>query len=387
MLALVALHAFVAACAPYVYARIGRRVFVWCALAPGATCVWAAAQSSSVLDGRAVTESVAWVPQLGLALSMRLDAFSLLMVALVSGIGVLVFLYASCYFAGDEGSRLGVFAAQLTGFAGAMFGLVVADNVYLLFVFWELTAITSYLLIGYEDEKGSVRAAARQALLVTSAGGLALLGGLVLLSQAAGTASLHGLLTESPSGGVVNAALVLVVVGAATKSAQAPFHSWLPAAMAAPTPVSAYLHSATMVKAGIYLVARFAPSFAGAGIWRPLVVTVGVVTMLVGGYRALRQHDLKLLLAYGTVSQLGFMFALFGVGSPEATKAGAALLLAHGLFKAGLFLTVGIIDHQAHTRDVRLLDGLGRQMPVLCAAAVVAAASMAGLPPLFGFVA
>jgi multicomponent Na+:H+ antiporter subunit A len=387
MAALIVLHGLVALGAPAVGARWGRRVFWWCALAPATTVAWAAWHAPDIGDGHPVTETVGWVPELGLTISLRLDAFSLLMVALVSGIGVLVFLYAASYFAGRETPKLGVFAAQLTAFSGAMLGLVLADNVFVLFVFWELTSITSYLLIGYDDEKGSARAAARQALLITAGGGLALLGGLVLLSQAAGTASLHELLADPPSGGVVSVALVLVVLGAATKSAQVPFHSWLPGAMVAPTPVSAYLHSATMVKAGVYLIARFAPAFAVEGIWRPLVVTIGVVTMLVGGYRALRQHDLKLLLAFGTVSQLGFLVVLFGTGEPAATKAGAALLLAHGLFKAALFLTVGVIDHQAHTRDVRVLSGLGRRLPVLCGTAVLAAASMAGIPPLLGFIA
>ncbi|MFO7592309.1 MAG: hydrogen gas-evolving membrane-bound hydrogenase subunit E [Acidimicrobiia bacterium] len=387
MLALIALHALVAVVAPVVFRRIGRRVFWFCAIAPAATLAWAATKASAVVDGRVVTESLPWVPQLDLELSFRLDAFALLMVALISGIGVLIFWYSSSYFAGREQAKLGVFAAQLTVFAGAMFGLVTADNVFGLFIFWELTAVTSYLLIGFDDTKGSTRAAARQALLITSMGGLALLGGLILLSQAAGTASLHEILADPPTGGVVPAALVLVVLGAATKSAQLPFHSWLPAAMVAPTPVSAYLHSATMVKAGIYLVARFAPAFAGEPPWRPLVISIGLATMFAGALRALRQHDLKLLLAYGTISQLGFLFVLFGSGVPGATEAGAALLLAHALFKSALFLTVGVIDHQAHTRDVRALDGIGRLLPGLCIAAIVAAASMAGIPLFFGFVA
>ncbi|MGH3665674.1 MAG: hydrogen gas-evolving membrane-bound hydrogenase subunit E, partial [Egibacteraceae bacterium] len=190
-----------------------------------------------------------------------------------------------------------------------------------------------------------------------------------------------------PGGGAATAGVLLVLAGAVTKSAQAPFHNWLPAAMAAPTPVSAYLHSATMVKAGVYLIARFAPVFAALPVWRPLVVLIGIATMLVGGWRALRQHDLKLLLAFGTVSQLGFMVALLGAGTPEATAAGTALLLAHAAFKAALFMVAGVVDHQAGTRDLRRLSGLGRQLPGLFAVAAVACASMAGLPPLLGFVA
>ncbi|HUP76899.1 MAG TPA: hydrogen gas-evolving membrane-bound hydrogenase subunit E [Acidimicrobiales bacterium] len=386
MIAILAVHALVALLAPAVFARFGRRVFVWCAVAPASASVWLAIKAGAVIDGQPVTERVSWVPQLGLQLSFRLDALSVLMVALVSGIGVLVFLYAVVYFAGHENAKLGVFAAELTVFAGSMFGLVVADNIFLLFVFWELTAVTSYLLIGYNDDTDAARSAARQAILMTSAGGLALLAGLVLLAQAAGTTSLHQLVSNPPSGGTVTTALVLVVLGAATKSAQAPFHSWLPAAMAAPTPVSAYLHSATMVKAGVYLIARLAPPFSAEAVWRPLVITIGLVTMFVGGYRALRQHDLKLLLAYGTVSQLGLLFVLFGSGSPTSIKAGTVVLLAHGIFKAALFLTVGVIDHTMHTRDLRQLDGLGARFPLLYVPAVMAAASMAGIPPLLGFI-
>lgn len=360
-------------------------MFFLCAVAPAATVVWAASRAGAVLDGRALTSSVSWVPGLGVELDLRLDAFSLLMVALVSGVGVLVLAYSRWYFAPQDG--LGRFAGTLTAFAGSMLGLVLADNLLLVYVFWELTSVTSYLLIGFEDHKGSARAAALQAILVTGVGGLVMLAGFVLLGEAAGTYSLSGLLATPPSGGVVPVALVLVLVGALTKSAQVPFHFWLPGAMAGPTPVSTYLHSATMVKAGVYLVARLAPAFATAGPWRPLVLGLGLASLFLGGYRALRQYDIKHLLAYGTVSQLGLMMVLFGAGIPEATLAGAALLVAHGAFKAALFMVVGVVDHQAHTRDVRVLDGLGRSLPVLAAVAAVSAASMAGLPLLFGFVA
>jgi multicomponent Na+:H+ antiporter subunit A len=385
--ALIVWHALVALVAPALAGRLGRRVFLWCALAPAVTLVWLAGAAGGVVDGRPVTASIDWVPALGLELSFRVDGFGLLMAGVVAGIGLLVFAYAASYFAGHEHPKLGALGAHLAGFAGSMLGLVTADNVFALFVFWELTAVFSFLLIGFDDTKGSARGAAREALLVTSLGGLALLGGLVLLSQAAGTTSLAGILAAPPQGATVTAALVLVVIGAATKSAQVPFHFWLPAAMEAPTPVSAYLHSATMVKAGVYLVARFSPAFGSTALWRPLVVGIGLATMVVGGYRALRQHDLKLLLAFGTVSQLGFLFVVFGAGTPTAAKAGAAVLLAHALFKAALFLVTGIIDHQAHTRDLRRLDGLGRHHPALAATGVAAAASMAGIPLCFGFVA
>jgi multicomponent Na+:H+ antiporter subunit A len=360
-------------------------VFLLCGLAPLATVVWAASQAGDVLDGGVVTETHRWLPSLGLELTLRLDGFALLMLALVSGIGVLIFIYAEAYFSARP--DLGRFAATLLAFSGSMLGLVLADNLLLLFVFWELTSITSYLLIGFEDTKAEARAAALQAFLITGAGGLALLGGCLLLGQAAGTYSLSAILAAPPTGGVVSAALVLLLLGAFTKSAQAPFHSWLPGAMAAPTPVSAYLHSATMVKAGVYLIARLAPAFAPEiGWWRPVVIAVGATTMLIGGYRALRQDDLKLLLAHGTTSQLGFMVVLLGAGSDEATFAGVALLIAHGAFKAALFMVVGIVDHQAHTRDLRRLTGLGQRMPVVAAVAVVSAGSMAGVPLLLGFI-
>ena len=385
MLALLALHLVLALLAPAAGARLGRRVFLLVALAPAATAVWAATRAVAVLDGRPVASSTSWVPGLGLTLDLRLDALALLMVTLVSGVGTLVFLYCAGYFASDR-PGLGRFAGVLTAFAGAMLGLVLADDLILLYVFWELTSVTSYLLIGFDDEQEESRRAAQQALVVTTLGGLVMLAGLILLGQAAGTSSISQILADPPTGGTVPLALLLVLVGAFTKSAQVPFHPWLPAAMAAPTPVSAYLHAAAMVKAGVYLVARLAPAFALVGAWRPVVLTVGLLTMVVGGWRALRQHDLKRLLAFGTVSQLGFLFVLLGAGTREAALAGATLLLAHGLFKATLFLTVGVIDHETGTRDLRVLSGLGRRFPVLALVATLAALSMAGVPPLLGFI-
>lgn len=384
MLTLLVLHLVLALVAPAAGARAGRRVFLLMALAPAATAVWAATQAAAVLDGRPVTSQAAWVPGLGLTLDLRLDALALLMLTLVSGVGTLIFLYCARYFPPRQ-RGLGRFAGALTAFAGAMVGLVLADDLILLYVFWELTSVTSYLLIGFDDEKEESRRAAQQALLVTTLGGLVMLLGLILLGQAAGTYSLSQILAEPPTGGTVPVALLLILVGAFTKSAQVPFHPWLPAAMAAPTPVSAYLHAAAMVKAGVYLVARLAPAFALVGPWRPVVLSVGLATMVIGGWRALRQNDLKRLLAFGTVSQLGFLFVLVGAGTREAALAGAALLLAHGLFKSTLFLTVGIIDHETGTRDLRQLSGLGRRLPVLAVVATLAALSMAGVPPLLGF--
>lgn len=384
-IALLALHGLIAAAAPILARRIGRNVFLVCAVAPAATVAWAAFHAADVLQGASVATSVPWLPAVDLRLDVLLDPFSLLMVALVSGIGTLIFLYSVSYF--DAGADVGKFAGRLVAFAGAMLGLVISDNLLILYVFWELTSITSYLLIGWNDEQDDARAAALQALFITGAGGLAMLGGFVLIGQGAGTYSLSAILADPPTGTLVTAGALLSLVGAVTKSAQAPFHTWLPGAMAAPTPVSAYLHSATMVKAGVYLVARFAPAFATVPGWRPIVLTLGVLTMILGGLRALRQFDLKLLLAYGTVSQLGFLMVLFGAGLPETTLAGTVLLLAHALFKAALFLVTGVVDHTAHTRDTRRLDGLWRVMPATATVGIIAAASMAGLPPLFGFIA
>ena len=384
-IALLALHAVIATIAPAAARRMGRGVFLLCATAPAATVAWAAYHARDVLHGQPLRQTVQWLPAINLRLEVLLDPFALLMVALVSGIGTLIFLYCVSYF--PAGADIGRFAGRLVAFAGAMLGLVLSDNLLILYVFWELTSITSYLLIGWTDEDQEARYAALQALMITSGGGLAMLGGFVLIGQAAGTYSLSGILEAPPSGGLVTAGALLALAGALTKSAQAPFHTWLPRAMAAPTPVSAYLHSATMVKAGVYLVARLAPAFATAPGWRPLVLGVGIFTMILGGLRALRQFDLKLLLAHGTISQLGFLMVLFGAGLPEATLAGTILLLAHALFKATLFLVAGVVDHTAHTRDIRKLDGLYRVMPATAAVAAIAAASMAGLPPLFGFIA
>jgi multicomponent Na+:H+ antiporter subunit A len=352
------------------------------ALGPLATAVWAARHAPGILAGEPVAETLAWVPGLRLELGFRVDGFSLLMLALVAVAGVAIFGFAASYL--PDRARSGRFAGVMTLFAGSMVGLVAADQLLALFIFWELTTVTSYLLIGHDDARPAAKAAALQAALTTGVGGLALLAGLVLLGQAAGTWSMAELLAAPPTG--VDAALVLVLIGAFTKSAQAPFHFWLPGAMAAPTPASAFLHSATMVKAGVYLIGRFAPAFATVPWWRPVVVGAGLVTMVIGGWRALRQHDLKILLAHGTVSQLGFLVVLVGFGHPLLTYAGVSLILAHGLFKAALFMVVGTVDHEAGGRDIRKLSGLRRTMPRTFVVASVAAASMAAVPPLLGFV-
>jgi multicomponent Na+:H+ antiporter subunit A len=272
---------------------------------------------------------------------------------------------------------------------GSMLGLVLADNVVALFVFWELTSLSSYLLIGFDHQREAARAGALQALLVTGAGGLALLVGFLLLGQVTGSLELSKLLA---SGEVLRAhslyepILVLVLLGAFTKSAQFPFHFWLPNAMEAPTPVSAYLHSATMVKAGIYLLARLSPVLSGTSAWLYTVTVVGAVTMLIGCWLALQQTDLKRILAYLTVSALGVLVLLLGLGTPEASKAAMTFLLAHALYKGALFLVAGAVDHEAGSRDVNQLGGLGRAMPLTATAAILAAWSMAGLIPAFGFI-
>lgn len=384
MLALVVAHLAVAVLLPLLSARAPRAAFGVAAVVPAVALVWALAHVGAAL-GPGLTQSTAWAPHLGLSLSFRLDALALAMVLLVSGVGALILVYCIGYFGTDspEGPRS---AALLLTFAGVMLGLVLADDLLALYVFWELTSIASFLLVGQGGAERAERRAAVQALLVTVLGGLAMLLGFVLLGEAAGTYRISEIVAAPPSGGAVTAALVLILVGALTKSAQLPFHPWLPAAMVAPTPVSAYLHAAAMVKAGVYLVARLAPGFADrAAFWVPVVV-LGVATMIVGGWRALAEHDLKRLLAFGTVSQLGFLMVLFGAGGRIAALAGIAMLLAHGFFKGPLFMIVGTIDHATGTRDLRLLSGLRRSLRGTAVVAAVAVASMAGLPPLLGFV-
>ncbi|MBY5162645.1 hydrogen gas-evolving membrane-bound hydrogenase subunit E [Salsipaludibacter albus] len=386
VVAVLVLHGLLALAAGLSGRRLGRRVLLLVACGPLAAVVLLVAHALGLLGSGALATSVSWVPSIGLQFDLVLDGFGILFWWLIAGIGLLVMVYATRYFAPRD--DLGLFASMLVLFAGAMLLLTSTDNVLVLFVAWELTSITSYLLIGFDDHRAEARASALQALLVTGAGGLALLGGLLLVAGSAGTTSLTGILVVAPTDPAAQAGFALVVLGAATKSAQVPVHFWLPGAMSAPTPVSAYLHSATMVKAGIYVLARFAPAIGPVvGWWAPVVVGLGGVTMLLGGWRALRATDLKELLAYGTVSQLGFIVLLVGHGDPELVHAGATLLLAHALFKATLFLAVGVIDHQAGTRDLRRLTGIARRMPTTALALLVAAASMAGVIPLFGFIA
>ena len=287
---------------------------------------------------------IEWVPGLSMNLDLRFDDLAAIMCLLVLGVGALVLVYCARYFTSDE-PRLGLFAAEMVAFAGAMFGLVTADDMLLLYVFWEATTVLSFLLVGHSSERGTSRRAALQALLVTTAGGLAMLVGIIILGEVSGSYLLSDVIAAAPRGWLIDVAIVLILIGALSKSAIVPMHFWLPGAMAAPTPVSAYLHAAAMVKAGVYLVARLAPGFAETAAWHPIVLALGVASMLVAGWRALQVYDLKLLLAFGTVSQLGFIIVLVGTGSHDAALAGMTMMLAHALFKASLFMVVGIIDH------------------------------------------
>ena len=384
MLALVAAHFVAAAVSPWLVRGLGRRAFLVLALVPLLSFGWALSQTDRVRHGNVPTEVVSWAPSLGIDLAFRMATLQWLMALIVAGVGALVLLYCAWYF-DDDDPGLSSFSGSFVAFAGSMLGLVLCDDLLVLYVFWELTTVFSYLLIGSEPARRASRQAAMQALIVTTLGGLAMLVGMLMLGQQAGTHRISELLADPPSGPATTVAVALLLVGALSKSAQIPFHFWLPGAMAAPTPVSAYLHAAAMVKAGVYLVALLAPAFAGTPGWHEVVLVLAICTMLLGGWRALRQYDVKLLLAYGTVSQLGFLLLIFGVGTRATALAGMAMLLAHALFKATLFLVVGIVDHQTGTRDLRVLSGVGRAAPVVLATGVVAGASMAGLPPLLGF--
>jgi multicomponent Na+:H+ antiporter subunit A len=372
--------------APFLTRRLQSLTSWVLALVPAGLTVYFLSLLPSAAAGGAASASLAWVPALGLTVALRADGLSLIFALLISGIGALVVIYAGGYLKGD--AHLNRFYAWLLTFMAAMLGVVLADNLILLYVFWELTTLSSFLLIGYESEREEARAAALQALLVTGAGGLALLGGLVLLGQAAGTYQLSAVVAQAEAvraSGLYYPILILVLLGAFAKSAQFPFHFWLPNAMEAPTPVSAYLHSATMVKAGIYLMARMSPVLGGTDAWTYAVAITGGVTMVVGAYLALTQTDLKRLLAYSTIGALGMLTFLIGLGEPLALEAAMVLLVAHGLYKGAMFLVAGAVDHETGTRDVTRLGGLRAAMPVTAFAAGLAAISMAGFPPALGY--
>ncbi|RMI34362.1 Na+/H+ antiporter subunit A [Nocardia stercoris] len=383
MLPILLAHALAALLAPACVRALGRHGFYPVALVPLGGLIWVLTHWNS----RQRVE-IAWAPGIHLDFDVRFDDLSSIMSTLILGIGTLVLIYCAAYFSDDQDrQRLGIFAGYMVAFAGAMFGLVISDNTLLLYTFWEATTVLSFLLVGHHADLLPGRRAALQALLVTGAGGLAMLVGIVVLGEQYNTYRLSTLLaTANPQNLSTTVALVLILIGALAKSAIVPLHFWLPGAMAAPTPVSAYLHAAAMVKAGVYLVARLAPTFAVSPPWHPMVLGLGLLSMILAGLRALQVHDLKLVLAFGTVSQLGFMMTLVGIGTPDAGLAGVSMVIAHALFKGALFMVVGIVDHSAGTRDLRRLSGIGRQAPVLAVVAGLAALSMAGIPPLFGFV-
>lgn len=389
MLEILLAHALATALAPPLVRWLGRRAFYALALVPLGSLFWVVSHWPGSGAGQRV--DIPWVPQLSMNIALRFDSLAAIMSVLVLGVGALVLLYCAEYFHHHDGhteNRLPSFAAEMVAFSGAMFGLVVSDNTLLLYVFWELTTVLSFLLVGHYAERATSRAAAMQALLVTTFGGLAMLVGVIIVGRAAGTFLLSELVADPPTGGTaVGVGVVLIIVGALSKSALVPFHFWLPGAMAAPTPVSAYLHAAAMVKAGIYLIARLTPAFADSPGWRPTLITLGVTTMVLAGWRAVREYDLKLILAFGTVSQLGFLMVLVGTGGRDMMLAGLAMMCAHALFKSALFMVAGVIDHSTGTRDIRRLAGLGNRLPVLMVIAATAAASMAALPPFLGFVA
>ncbi|MBN1145979.1 MAG: DUF4040 domain-containing protein [Anaerolineales bacterium] len=358
------------------------------ALAPLGAFARLAWLTPELSGGKALVQSIPWMPLLGLNASLYLDSLGVLFAFLISGIGALVLVYAGYYFKGDPGAWR--FMAYILLFMTAMLGVVLAGDVITLFMFWEGTSVTSYLLVAYKYKDEAARRGAFKALLITGGGGVALLAGLLLLASVTGSSEFSAILDsgetlrQSP---LYLAILGLVSLGAFTKSAQSPFHIWLPEAMSAPTPASAYLHSATMVKAGIYLLARLNPVLGLTDSWFWLLSFVGMLTMLSGAYLGLKQNDLKALLAYSTITQLGVLVMLLGQDSEIAFKALVIGLLAHALYKSALFLSVGIIDHETGTRDLRQLGGLRRAMPATFAIASLAALSMAGLPPMFGFLA
>jgi multicomponent Na+:H+ antiporter subunit A len=357
------------------------------AVLPAVLTVYFLSLAPRVLSGERVSEQIEWVPQLGLRASFALDGLGLLFALLICGIGALVVIYAGGYLAGHR--QLGRFYAVILLFMAAMLGIVLSDNLLLVYVFWGLTSVSSYLLIGFDHESARARGSALQALLVTVAGELCLLAGFVLIGQIGGTYEISGLFAQADvvrNSPLYMPVLALVVLGALTKSAQFPFHFWLPNAMAAPAPVSAYLHSATMVKAGIFLLARLTPILGGSEAWTVSLVASGGLTMLVGAFLTYHATETKRVLAFSTVSALGLMTLLLGVGTELAVTGVIVFLLGHAFYKGALFLFAGAADHEAHATRTRQLTGLGRQMPISSTAALLAGLSMAGVLPLFGFI-
>ncbi len=343
-------------------------------------------QAPAVFKGAVITQSWSWLPQLGIDFSFRLDSLGLLFSLLISGIGTLIYIYAYYYL--SPKNSLSKLYILLMLFMAAMLGISLSNNLLILLVFWEMTSISSFLLVGYWSNYEAAQRGSRMALTITGMGGLAMLGGFILLGQMTGTYQIDQILTmteQIQAHHLFVPTLLLILLGAFTKSAQFPFHFWLPNAMAAPTPVSAYLHSATMVKAGLFLIARLLPIFAGAALFHNIVTFVGLFTLLIAAFFAIFKEDLKGLLAYSTISHLGLIMCLLGIGSPLAVAAAIFHIINHATFKAALFMIAGIIDHESGTRDLRKLSGLWQLLPFSATLTMITAASMAGMPLTNGF--
>jgi multicomponent K+:H+ antiporter subunit A len=387
ILALIVALPFLGALLPPLAERHGRSVCAGAAaLVPLTGLILLLTQTDSVFAGHTLTFIQPWLPGFGLSFSLRLDGLGYLFALLILGIGLLVILYARYYLSDEE--PMGRFFAFLLLFMGAMLGVVLSENLLLMLVFWELTSLSSFLLIGFWGYRSDARKGARMALTVTGGGGLALFAGVLLVGHIAGSFELTQVLAAGEqirAHSLYPVALVLVLLGVFTKSAQFPFHFWLPHAMAAPTPVSAYLHSATMVKAGVFLLARLYPALAGSDLWFYLVSLSGLATLLIGAGMALFQHDLKGLLAYSTISHLGLITLLFGLDSQLSNVAAVFHIINHATFKASLFMAAGIIDHETGSRDMRLINGMWKYLPHTAVLAMVASLAMAGVPLLNGF--
>jgi multicomponent K+:H+ antiporter subunit A len=385
---LIAALPFLGAILPALLIRAGRNASAFSAgMVTALALTGLLVNAPAVMSGQILHARLDWVPGLGLNANFYLDGLGLLFGGLILGIGLLIIIYARFYLSRED--PMGQFYTYLLLFQGAMVGIVLSDNILMLLVFWELTSLSSFLLIGYWKHLPEGRAGARMALTVTGMGGLSMIGGMLILGNIAGSYDLSVILQNKEA---IQAsphyltALLLILLGCFTKSAQFPFHFWLPHAMAAPTPVSAYLHSATMVKAGLFLMARMWPVLAGTDAWFYIVATTGLLTMVVGAVIALFKDDLKALLAFSTVSHLGLITMLLGFGTKAAAAAAVFHIINHATFKAALFMSAGIIDHETHTRDIKRLGGLRHLMPVTFTIATIAALSMAGIPPFNGFI-
>lgn len=376
-----------AAFSPLLNRWFGQRTSLLLALFPALLAVWLLLQAPDIIQNGRLLFEWQWVPSLGISLTFLLDGLSLLFGLLITVMGACVLVYAGGYLKGHP--DIARFHIALVAFMVSMLGLVLADSLFTLFIFWELTSITSYLLIGFNHADINARKSARQGLFVTVAGGLALMAGLVLLGIASGSWSLADIFDQEADlreHALYTPMLVCLLVGAFTKSAQFPFHFWLPNAMAAPTPVSAYLHSATMVKAGIYLLARLHPELGGTPMWIGVLSVVGAITMVVGAFLAIHHTHIKKLLAYSTIMALGTLTMLLGIGTEYAMTAFVTFLLAHSLYKGALFMVAGILDHETGTKDVTQMGGLRSIMPITAMIALIASLSLAGVPPLLGFI-